>query len=287
MASPIRTDSPVYPYEELDARLEELVAEDPLTYEAVEYDPELVGESEMAGVRADRFSTGQQREALADMLGVATSGGLTMRDRERIAQQRALESMASRAGQQALGADLAERGMGGQSSDFLRAQMAQQGETQANAAHERELRAMAQARALDAYGRAGEMGTGLRGQSYGESARRAEARDMLQRGNTDAINTARRHGAAIRNQASLNNAYTPDQLYGMRSTVATGKARGRGQIVEQERADEEREDETRADIFGVAGGVMGAMTGSPAGVSLGAGAGRATPGLFDDDEEDE
>ena len=286
MATPIPTDSPVYPYEELDERLEELIAEDPLTYEPVTYDAETVDESEMARVRGDRRAQKSQRAALAEMLGIAEAGGLTMRDRERIAQHRALETMASRGGEQALGQDLAERGMGGQSSDFLRAQMSQQGLTQANAAHEREIRAMAQQRALDAYARAGEMGTGLRGQSYDEARRRAEAVDALNRGNIEAINQAQRHNVALKNRANLDNAFAPDQLYGMKSTIATGKARGYGQIAEQARQDEQREDESRADVMGVAGGVIGAMTGSPAGVSLGAGAGRAAPGLIDDDEDE-
>ncbi len=273
------------PYDDLESQLDELLTSDPLTYEAEGYVAGGLGGSAMAGVRPDAEAEGGQQQALRELLGIVDAGGITGQDRERIAERQALDRMAGRGAEQAYAQDLSERGLSGGASDVMGAQMGAQGQIQAQASQDRELQAAAQARALAAMSQAGAAGSQLRGQSYDEAARRAEGADRIARANADAMNSARQFTAQQRNAASLQNAYAPDRAFGMRSQIATGKAKGLQADIDRQRATAQQQRETEQGYYKAAGGlVTGIMSGgNPAATSAGAsvvGAG------FDDDDED-
>lgn len=272
-------------YEDLDEELEQYLAEAPLTYEAEGYEGARAPNTRMNGVQSDPFAIMEQQSALREMLGIAESGGVTDQDRERIAQRRALERMSSRGSEQAYGQDLRERGMASGTNDAMMAQSQAQGAATAGASANREMQAMAQRRALDAYSQAGTMGAGLREQSYGENARRAEAADRISRANADSITDARKFGATHRNAASRSNAYAPDRLYGMGSKVATGRGRELDRTIDAERDARNADRDEMRGYYEAAGGALGTIAtgGNPAGTAIGQGAVKAGW----DDEEDE
>jgi hypothetical protein len=271
------------PYSNLDAQTDADLADAPLTYEGEGYTPDTatprLRRMTKGKVEADPFAVGEQQSALRDMLGIAEGGGLTDIDRERIAQRRALEGMAVRGSEGAYAQDLSERGIGGGTNDILRAQVGAQGGVQADAAHGRELDAMAQRRALEAMARAGSMGSTLRGQSYGEASRRAEAQDLNDKFRADASTRARAWSANERNRASLQNASAPLTRYDMTARTAQGKLAGIAGVRAEEERRHDEQTSTMGDIggagLGVIGGVVGGVVGGPAGASAGFAAGNA------------
>lgn len=273
------------PYDDLEAQLEQLLAEEPLTFEAEGYEAERAPGTRMNSVQSDPFAIMEQQSALREMLGIAEGGGVTDQDRERIAQRRAFERMASTGAEQAYGQDLRERGLASQANDAMSAQMASQGNVTASATRDREMRAMAQQRALDALSSAGKMGGELRSQSYGENARRAEAADRIARGNADAITNARKFSAGQRNQAAMSNAYAPDRRYGMGATVAAGRGRDLERRIDAEKAKARAEREETQGYYEAFGGALGSVAtgGNPAGTALGSGIVEAG---FDDEEDE-
>ena len=275
------------PYDEVATELDAILGEAPLTYDPATYEAATLGGSAMEGVRPDEESVEAQQRALRELLGIYREGGITGADRQRLGERLAMERGMTTGAQGAYAADLAERGQGGGASELLASQMGSQGAISRRAAHDRELAAIAQSRALDALMGAGAQGSRLRGQSFDEAAARAGAVDRRNRINADSTTQASRDAADWRNQANLFNAGASERRFGMQSGIAQGRARGLQQDVDRQKAQAQRDREQQQQLFQAGGGVVGAVALGPGGYEVGSGAVGAGMNADDDDEEDE
>jgi hypothetical protein len=167
-----------------------------------------LGTPEMAGAQADPQAIEAQRRALQQMQGIADAGGWTQEERSqnRMAQQDASryeQSQRAAAQQQA-----AMRGMNQSGAAMMGALSAQQGGANRAADSGDRFAIEGQRRALQAMQQAGNWGTQMRGQSFGEESPRGGGVDEWNRANVGAQNawTANRGAMAqqqFQNQATV------------------------------------------------------------------------------------
>lgn len=146
-------------------------------------DPLLLGESQAGQAQADEQSIAGQRGALEAMQDIYQQGGLTSGDRGRLRQSQAENSRAMRGQNDALMANMQERGMGGSGAALAGMLSNQQGLANANAGAARDVNFAAQNRALQAIQGAGMISGQMRGQSFDESFSRGGAIDRFNQDN--------------------------------------------------------------------------------------------------------
>jgi hypothetical protein len=177
-----------------------------LYQQVVSLNPEMesavnLGPSEMAGIATDPALRQTQLKALGKLSEIGDAGG---RDAQFMADQSRLESdvnaqVAGREG--AIQQNMATRGMSGGMSELVARNIASQEGANRNAQMGMDLKAQAEARALDSLMKSGQLSGQMQGQDFEQAASKAQAADAIAK-----FNAANKQDVGARNVASKNNA---------------------------------------------------------------------------------
>lgn len=170
-----------------------------------------LGNSAMEGVSTDPRYKEAQMNALGQLQQIGNEGGMMLSDRANLEKIQGNIAADQRGAREAILQDAQQRGGYG-SGTALGAQLMQQ-QAGASQAHEAGLNtaAQAQARALAAIQGAGELGTGLRTQEFGEQEKIAQAKDAIAKWNAANQQQVGGMNTGLRNEAqkyNLGNAQT-------------------------------------------------------------------------------
>lgn len=176
-----------------------------------------LGQSNMAGISTDPNYLAAQKQALSNLQQIGTDGGMTLSDRAQLEKSMGNVQAQERGARGAILQDAAQRGGYGSGSALASQLINSQGG--ANQAHSDALniQAQAQARALQAIQGAGQLGSNLQQQEFGQKAQQAQAQDAINQWNaqnqqslntrnTGTTNSAQQYNLA--NQQNLMNSNT-------------------------------------------------------------------------------
>lgn len=180
-------------------QLEQLALAGQLTPEMVQAFQQ--GDTELAATYQDPELQAARIQALAELQGISSEGGLTAIDEARLAEIQSRNDQAARGRREAVMQNMNARGMGGSGMELINQLQANQAATDLGARQSLDVAAMAQQRALDAL----MQGTNLAGQMSREDLDRqmqvARAQDAINR-----FNLGLQTSADQTNVAALNNA---------------------------------------------------------------------------------
>lgn len=225
--------------------------------------PYTVARSDAGAVRSDPSYEAAQRSAIDRLLDVERSGGLTLQDRQAMAQIDSQRALSDQAAYGRINNELQARGTGGGGADLALKLAQAQSSTQANATRSGEAAAQAQQRVYKAIIDRGQMAGQARSQGFEENMRTANARDALARYNNDAVTRAQdeRRGARQWKISQLGDARSNaaaglmNQAQGVRHAFGAGGVAAnqayQGMQPERRQTDREFQDETmRSSGFG-------------------------------------
>lgn len=148
-----------------------------------ERDAHLLGDSRVAGTYADPYAIAQQRRALSELQRMG-SGQMTRGDRSALYAMRQQQDAQTGAQLGAIDRQMQARGLGGAAN--VGAQLnTLQGSMNANAMQNAMLDQERSRRSLAALQAAGQLGSGMRGQSFQEGTTRGQAADLFNLNNMD------------------------------------------------------------------------------------------------------
>lgn len=149
-----------------------------------------------------------QLQALSQLQGISTQGGLTPTDQAQLAEIESRNASAARGSREAIMQNARERGMGGSGTALLDEMV--NGQESATRANQEGLGVAAQAqnRALQAIQASGQLGNQIETQNFGEGSAKAAAQDAINKFNTTNQNTTEAANVAAKNAALARNAET-------------------------------------------------------------------------------
>lgn len=164
-----------------------------------------LGDSNMGGVSTDSGYTEAQKQALSKLQDIGNSGGMMLSDQSQLEKSMGNINADERGAREAILQDARQRGGYG-SGSALAAQLMNQ-QNSSNQAHQvgLDVNAQAQKRALEAIMGAGNLGTSLREQQFGEKAQQAAAQDAINQWNAANQQSTRNANVAYQNQAAQYN----------------------------------------------------------------------------------
>lgn len=178
-------------YNPIDALSANFSEAGPSAYEHIQVDPRLQD---------------QQMASLAALQDIASSGGLTAADRAQLSRIQTEASTADRGRRDAIGQNMASRGMGGSGLELLAQLQSSQGTTDRQAQEGLDVAGMAQQRALDAMMQSGQLAGNIQGQQFDQKSRQAEAQDAIARFNAANRNQMNQFNTGQTNQMGQFNA---------------------------------------------------------------------------------
>ena len=180
-------------------------------------------ESEMAGINTDSRYQDAQLAAL-DSLNEVSEGGLTAADKAALARVQSDVATQDRGRREAIRQNMAMQGMAGSGNDLLAQLSSSQAATDRASQAGLDIAGMSQQRALDAMVQAGNMGSQMRSQEFGEKSQTAQAQDAINRFNTANQNSANQWNAANSNDAARYKADANNQASLYNSDLAAEQA---------------------------------------------------------------
>jgi hypothetical protein len=253
----------------------------------------LLGSNAFNAIQTDPSLAGAQKQALASLQNVGTSGGLTAIDKAQLQDITDQQNQEARGRNEAVLSRANERGMGGSDISTVNQLLNEQSAADRASRAGTDVAANAQVRALQAMQAAGTTAGQIRGQEYGEAAAKAESQNAVDKFNaqtsnqTNLFNTQTSNAAQAANLANaqaIANANTSTQNTGKEYNAqqnqvlyndALQKAQGIAGTEQNwaNSADKKAEDERNASAGLVQGGLqagatagMTAMAGPAAGV---------------------
>lgn len=158
-------------------------------------------ESELNAYKQNPEAYTAQMQALQQLQRLGAEGGLTAMDKAQMNQIQNQINAQEKANRNAILQNYAARGMGGSGVELAQQLAGNQAATQTAADQGFNVAAQAQQRALQAIQGAGQLGTGIETQQFGEAAQRAAAQNAI-----NAFNTQNQQATLGRNVANLNEA---------------------------------------------------------------------------------
>lgn len=161
-------------------------------------DPALQGQSEMQNIQIDPNVKNAQMNALQGLTDIYSQGGMSAIDRARLAEIQSAQQSVDRGQREAILQSQAMRGMGASGNTLAALLQGQQGSANAANMQALDVNAQAQQRALEAMMNAGQFGTQLNTQQFGQQAQQAQAQDAISRFNMENQNAARERNLGVR-----------------------------------------------------------------------------------------
>ena len=165
----------------LATTVDERLEVDPIA--AAKADLVTAGPSAMESVSTDPRLKDQQTASLAALNELATNGGMTAADEANLERVKSEVGQADRGRREAILQNAASRGMGGSGMELLAQLDSSQAATDQAAQRGLDINGMAQARALDAMMKGGQLAGDVRGQDFGEQSAIASAKDTMSKFN--------------------------------------------------------------------------------------------------------
>ena len=188
------------------AKLEELQAlfrDEPLP-DIKEIEAEQLGPSARGNVYSDPELEAAQMEALGQLGDISRDGGLTLADRNAMNEIESDLAAGERSRRASLGDEMARRGQLGSGAELQMALSGQSAAANRAAKFGADVAADAQARAIDAMLKRGDLAGKVRGQDFAESSYRAEGNDSRDVWNAGAREKAKYHNAGLAQQQFAN-----------------------------------------------------------------------------------
>ena len=179
---------------------------------AQETDDYQLGESSGQSVEADPEAIAAERAALEQLQQMASQGGYTAADRARIREGQRSAGAYAGAQRGAIENQARARGMGGSGMELASLLGASQGGANMNAASTDAATRAGEARAFDALQMSGQLGSQMRGESFGEGTYRAEAHDARDVYNNEFLRQRAARNADREQQARQSNAGTGNAM---------------------------------------------------------------------------
>lgn len=253
----------------------------------------LLGSNAFNSIATDPSNTGAMKQALSSLQNVGTSGGLTAIDKAQLQNITDQQNQQNQSQNAATMQQAQQRGVGGSSLNTVNQLLNEQGNANRASEAGTQVAANAQARALQAMQGAGQLGSQMEAQQYGEQANKAQAQNAIDLFNTQTQNQSNLYNtqtanaaqaANLANQQAINNANTATQNAGQQynaqqnQTVyndALQKAQGQAGILgnwantAQQQANNEVNGSAGLISGALQGGAqaLGASMGGPAGAS--------------------
>lgn len=174
----------------LDPKLEQAISANPSQFQKIVTNP--------------GYASAQDK-ALSQLEDIGNSGGLRLQDKAALQDAQLHQQTQDRANRQAIGADLARRGLGGSGFDVAAQLQGQQGTSDQAANNSLKIAAGAQDRALQSIQQAGGLASQYRTQDFGEQAQKATAADKINLFNTQNLQNVQERNIASQNAAAASN----------------------------------------------------------------------------------
>lgn len=178
----------------------------PETIEAERADLVTAGPSAMESVSTDPRLKDQQMASLAALKDLADNGGMNAQDEANLERVKSEVGQADRGRREAILQNAAARGMGGGGMELLAQLDSSQAATDRSAQRGLDINGMAQARALDAMMKGGDLAGNVRGQDFGEQSQIAQAKDTIAKFNASNANNNNQYNATAGNNVNQFNA---------------------------------------------------------------------------------
>lgn len=140
--------------------------------------------SGMNDVSTDPRLKEAQLSALSSLGNVANNGGMTGEDQSRMNQMLSAQNQQEQGNRQAIEQNMAQRGQSGSGFDLVAQMMNQQGSANRASQQGMDIKAQAEARALQAMMGQGQMAQGMETADFNQQAQKAQAQDAINRFNT-------------------------------------------------------------------------------------------------------
>ncbi len=208
--------------EELKVQLQQMVYRGDITPEmaqTVMQDP-----SKMNEIMTDPSAKSAQLQALQQLQGISTQGGMTATDKAQLGDIQSQQAQAERGTRGAIQQNAAERGISGSGLDLASEMANQQGSATRGNQAGLDVAAQAQQRALQAIQASGQLGGQIEGQNFGEAASKATAADAINKFNTQNRQSVQMANVAATNAANARNVETKQNVSDQNTGIANTQA---------------------------------------------------------------
>lgn len=187
----------------LQVQLDKYVQAGQLTPEQAE--SQLLSSNAFNDIVTDPSYVGAQKQALQQMQAVATQGGLTAIDKSQLNDINNAQNQQNQSQNAATMQQAQQRGVGGSALNEVNQLINEQGAADRAANSGVQVAANAQQRALQAMQAAGQTGSNLETQAYGEQANKAQAQNAIDLFNKQALNQTNLYNTQTNNAAQAAN----------------------------------------------------------------------------------
>lgn len=223
---------------DLQVQLSKYVASGRLTPEQAE--AELLQSNAFNDIVTDPALAGAQKQALAALQEVGTSGGMTAIDKARLQDITNEQNTTARGRNEAVMSQARERGMGGSDINTVNQLLNEQAAADRASQRGTDVAAEAQARALQALIAGGQTASQIRGQEFSEGAAKAEAENAIDLFNKQTLNQTNLYNVDAKNRAEAANLANEQAISNANvnttNTERTSNANARQQVFNNEMA---------------------------------------------------
>lgn len=188
---------------DLQIQLDKYVTAGRLTPEQAE--AQLLQSNAFNDIVTDPALAGAQKQALAALQEVGTSGGLTAIDKARLQDITNEQNQVAKGRNEAIMQQAQQRGMGGSDINTVNQLLNEQSAADRASQRGTDVAAEAQARALQALIASGQTAGQIRGQNYGEQANKAQAQNAIDLFNKQTMNQTNLYNVDAANRAQAAN----------------------------------------------------------------------------------
>lgn len=188
---------------DLQVQLDKYVQAGTLTPEQAE--AQLLQSNAFNDIVTDPALAGAQKQALAALQEVGTSGGMTAIDKARLQDITNEQNQVAKGRNEAVMQQAQQRGMGGSDINTVNQLLNEQGAADRASQRGTDVAAEAQARALQALQAAGTTAGQIRGQDYGEQSNKAQAENAIDLFNKQTMNQTNLYNVDAANKAQAAN----------------------------------------------------------------------------------
>jgi hypothetical protein len=206
--------------EDMKLQLEELVLQGTLSPE--EAQTIFLEQSKMNDIQTDPMLMEAQMEALNELRGIGSSGGLNAQSRARLAKIAADEDSASKGRRDSIMQNMQARGIAGSGMEAALQFQNEQDAAMRRSQRDMDVAALAEQQALAALMQSGQLGSQIQAQQFGQQAQIAGANDAISRFNAQNQQNQINQNVQARNQAQAANLAAAQNLsnqnVGLRNT---------------------------------------------------------------------
>jgi hypothetical protein len=175
-----------------------------------------------------------QNKALQSLQDIGNSGGLQLQDKAALQDSMLQQQTSDRSNRLAINDEMSKRGLGGSGFDVAAQLQGQQGTSDQAAKNSLSVAAQAQARALDAIQKSGQLATQYRDQDFSQDSAKAQAQDAINKFNTQNMQDVQQRNVGSANYAAQQNLAEKQKIADQNTSTSNYQQEYNNKLIQQQ-----------------------------------------------------